>query len=91
MTEYINIAEVIGHLAGSLTTAAFLPQAIKVFKTKRTQDISLLMYIILCLGVGCWFAYGVMINALPVMIANGLTLVLAASILVFKLVSEKEK
>lgn len=76
---------VIGLLAGTLTTVAFLPQAIKTWKSKSAEDLSLGMYSIFCSGVVLWFIYGILTSDFPVMIANGVTLVLALSILYFKL------
>ena len=77
--------EFIGFAAGTLTSLAFLPQVIKVWKTKSTKDISLLMFIILCSGAFLWFIYGIIINSLPVILANAITFVLAIIILIFKI------
>jgi len=77
--------EFIGYLAATLTTCAFLPQVIKVWKTRGVRDISLPMYGLFTLGVALWLGYGLMINSLPVVLANGTTFVLALSILVAKL------
>lgn len=87
MKDYI---EIIGILAGTLTTLAFLPQVIQVYKTKSTSDISIVMYSIFCTGVGLWIAYGVLLKALPILIANSITLVLAAAVLGMKLAWNKE-
>lgn len=78
--------EIIGLLAGSLTTLSFLPQVIRVFKTRSTKDISLGMYLLFCLGVLLWIAYSYMISSIAVFVANIATLVLAGSILVMKIV-----
>lgn len=77
--------EAIGYLAAVLTTASFVPQAVKTLRSRDTRGISAWMYAMFCSGVALWFAYGVLIGAWPVIIANALTFVLAASILGMKL------
>jgi len=64
----------IGILAASLTTFSFLPQVIKAYKTKHTKDLSLVMYLLLCLGLSLWLVYGVLIESLPLIIANSATM-----------------
>ena len=81
----MNLSDWIGYAAAILTTAAFLPQALKTLRTGRTQDISLGMYVLLCTGVALWLIYGVMIHAIPVVLANCITLMLSLTILVLKL------
>jgi MtN3 and saliva related transmembrane protein len=76
---------IIGLLAGSLTTIAFLPQVIKTWKTKSTKDISLGMFLTFCTGVLLWIIYGSLVKDIPVVIANVATLSLASTILWFKL------
>lgn len=73
--------EWIGYVAAFLTTASFVPQAWLTFKTRDVRGISLGMYSAFTLGVALWVIYGVLIQAWPVVIANLVTLVLAASIL----------
>jgi MtN3 and saliva related transmembrane protein len=75
----------LGFLAAAGTTAAFLPQAIKAWKTRATRDISLLMYLVFMTGVVLWMIYGILISDYPVTIANAVTLLLAAIILAAKL------
>lgn len=75
----------IGMLAGTFTTAALIPQVVQVWKTKSTKDISLVMYIIFTIGVALWLTYGVALSALPIIIANSITLMLAVSILAMKI------
>ena len=76
---------IIGLTAGFCTTIAFLPQAIKTWKTKSAKDLSLGMYSVFCTGVLLWLTYGFLINDLPIIITNLITIILAASILYFKL------
>lgn len=82
-----RVTEYIGLLAAMLTTASFLPQAIMVVRTRNTDGISLAMYVMFTAGVAGWFIYGLMIGSAPVIIANCVTLVLAAIILAIKVVS----
>jgi MtN3 and saliva related transmembrane protein len=79
------ILKYIGFLAAFCTTIAFLPQAIKVFKTRSTKDISLYMSIIFTTGVFFWLIYGLIISDLPIILANVITLVLSIFILIFKI------
>ncbi len=76
---------IIGLAAGFCTTAAFLPQAVKTWKTKSAKDLSLGMYSIFCTGVVLWLIYGILIQDLPIILTNIVTLTLALSILYFKL------
>lgn len=81
----MNLEMLIGVLAGVLTTIAFVPQVLHVYKTRSAKDISFGMYAIFVTGVLLWLVYGWMIMALPVIIANAVTLVLAVAILVGKI------
>jgi len=75
----------IGFFAAFCTTVAFVPQAIKVYKSKSTKDISLYMFLIFTIGVLSWLIYGIIIFNLPVILANAVTLVLSLFILIYKL------
>ena len=79
------IIKYIGFFAAFCTTIAFLPQAIKVFKSKSTKDISLYMFIIFTIGVLSWLIYGIIINDMPIMLANAVTLILSFFILIYKI------
>ncbi len=81
----MQMSELIGYLAASLTTASFIPQAWLTFKTRDVSGISLGMYSVFTTGIALWLVYGLMIQAWPVVIANVITLGLAASILVMRL------
>ena len=75
----------LGLIAGSLTTLAFVPQVLKTWRTKSGNDISLGMFLLFSTGVLLWLIYGILIDALPVILANGLTLLLSVAILLLKL------
>jgi len=76
---------ILGIVAGVLTSSAFFPQLLKAWKSKSTGDVSLLMYIIACTGILLWLIYGLIINSLPLILANAFTLVIAAAILALKI------
>ena len=75
----------LGYIAGFLTTIAFFPQVIKVWKTKSTKDISIWMFLIFNLGVFLWLIYGILIINYALIFANTITLTLSLSILVAKI------
>jgi MtN3 and saliva related transmembrane protein len=77
--------EWIGGIAATLTTGSFIPQVWRVWQTRHTKDISLLMYTFFTAGVALWLAYGILLDAWPVIIANSITLLLAGTVLVLKL------
>ena len=79
----IDKNELIGFIAAVCTTFAFLPQVIKVWKTKQTKDLSLRMYTIMFIGICFWFVYGLRINSLSIILANIVTGVLVFTILVY--------
>lgn len=79
------LADLIGYLAAGMTTSAFVPQAWLTWRRKRAEGVSLGMYIILVAGIALWLAYGLLLGALPIIIANLITLLLAVFILVMKL------
>ena len=79
------LSEIVGYCAATLTTASFVPQAWHTFKTRDVRGISLGMYSTFTVGVACWLAYGVLLGAWPIVIANCITLALSSAILVMKL------
>lgn len=87
----MELATIIGMLAGLLTTGAFLPQIIKTFKTKDVRSISLGMYIVYLLGVGVWFVYGFMINQTAIILCNFLSFTFGMVMLVMKIIYGKNK
>jgi MtN3 and saliva related transmembrane protein len=81
----MNTIQLLGLFAGSLTTASFLPQVIKTWKSRSAKGLSLGMFLLFSIGVLLWLVYGLMVNDIPVIVANLITLILASTILVFKL------
>ncbi len=87
----MNISiEIIGVLAGVLTTGSFIPQAIKIWKTKDVEAISLQMYVIFTIGMCLWLTYGILIEKFAVIAANCVGLVLCAFVIVGKIRFEKK-
>ncbi|MFP4012691.1 MAG: SemiSWEET transporter [Chitinispirillaceae bacterium] len=80
-----SIWELIGLAAGVLTTVSFLPQVIKTYKSRSAKDLSLVMFSLFTLGVLMWLVYGIGISKTPIIVANSVTLVLAFTLLGFKL------
>lgn len=80
----MDMTNIIGTLAGMLTTIAFIPQVIKTWRTRSAQDISLFMFLLFSTGVLLWLIYGLILDAMPIIIANGITLALSLSILALK-------
>ncbi len=81
----------VGYAAAALTTFAFVPQAWHTFRTRDVRGISLSMYGAFTFGVLLWLVYGVLLGAWPVIVANAITLALAACILVMKLVLDQKR
>lgn len=72
----------LGFAAAACTTLSFLPQVLKVWRSRRADDISLGMYAVFCTGIVLWLVYGFLIADLPLIVANIVTLTLAGSVLV---------
>jgi len=82
--EFTSVT-IIGMIGASLTTVAFLPQAIKTIKTKNTRDLSLGMFVLSEMGVIMWLTYGILIGDIPIIFANIITFFLISTIIVMKI------
>jgi MtN3 and saliva related transmembrane protein len=80
-----DVIEVVGLVAGALTTASFLPQVAKVLREKNTTGISLGMYSAFTLGVALWLVYGLLLERPAIIIPNLITFVLAGLVLILKI------
>ena len=78
------MTDIFGFIGAFLTTLSFVPQAWLMLRTGKTEGISLAMYALFTIGVAAWLVYGVLESALPIIMANAITLVLAALILAMK-------
>jgi MtN3 and saliva related transmembrane protein len=82
--------EIIGFVAALLTTSAFVPQVIKVWKSKSSKGVSVPMYLVLLLGVFLWGVYGYLIESKSIMIANTVTGLLQLVILILILMNKNK-
>ena len=82
----MNWVNYIGIFAGILTTISFIPQVIKVWKSKSTKDLSAWWLLIFCVGVSSWLVYGFLIIDLPIIIANAATIFLLFFIVIAKII-----
>lgn len=81
----METSAMLGFAAGFLTTIAFIPQVVKIYRTRSAEDISLATFGVFSLGVGLWLAYGVVVGEPPIVFWNAVTLLLAAAIVAMKL------
>lgn len=75
----------LGYAAAICTTAAFVPQVVRVWRRRSADDISLAMYVLFMAGVALWALYGILVGALPVVLANLVTFALAMGVVAAKL------
>lgn len=81
----LDSTTILGLVAATCTTIAFIPQAIQTIKTKNTKDLSLPTYVLLIIGIILWLTYGILVQDLPVIIANAITFFFIGTILVLKI------
>ena len=81
----MDLSDLLGYVAGTLTTIALLPQVWRTFRTRDVSGISLRMYLIFTTGVAVWLAYGIVLGETPMILANSVSLVLAFAVLAMKL------
>jgi MtN3 and saliva related transmembrane protein len=83
--------DTIGYIAAALTTGSFVPQAVLTLRTRDVSGISLAMYSAFTAGVALWLVYGLALGQWPIVVANAVTLALAATILTTKLVEDRRQ
>jgi MtN3 and saliva related transmembrane protein len=81
----MSLSELLGFLAGTLTTVSFVPQVLKAWRSKRCDDLSWGMLIAFSGGVTFWLIYGLRLSAPPIIAANAVTLALLVTIIVLKI------
>ncbi len=81
----MSVAQYTGYVAAFCTTAAYAPQVVKVWRTRRTADISLMAFSVLVTGQALWLLYGVLIRDWPLILSNAVTLTMTVTILTFKI------
>ena len=80
-----GLIDSIGLAAGLLTTTAFIPQVWKIYRTKSGKDISARMFSLFSAGIVLWLVYGVLLQSMPLILSNAVTLVLSLTIIGLKL------
>lgn len=81
----MDTINILGLVAGICTTVAFIPQVLQVWRTRSAQDISIGMYSVFIVGVALWLVYGLVVNSMPVVLSNLVTLLLASAVLGMKM------
>lgn len=77
--------DLIGALAGTLTTISFIPQVLKIWSSRSAADISMGMFSLFALGVSLWLFYGLSIRSAPIIASNSVTLILSLAIIIMKI------
>ena len=81
----MRLTSLLGFIAGALTTLSFIPQVLHAWRSKRCDDLSWAMLLTFSAGVVLWLVYGIRLWAMPVIVANAVTLVLLLAIMVLKM------
>ncbi len=80
----MTILEILGLSAGTITSITFLPQVIRIWKTKSAKDLSLSMLGLLILGVTMWLVYGIMARDIAIIYTNSMVLLMSLVMVFFK-------
>jgi MtN3 and saliva related transmembrane protein len=83
--QEMSAVDIIGALAGTLTTISFVPQVLKIWSSRSASDISMGMFSLFALGVSLWLIYGVLIHSAPIIASNSVTLILSLAIIMMKI------
>jgi len=86
-----GLADSIGMVAAVLTTIAYIPQVVKIYRTKSARDVSFRMFSLLATGVSLWLVYGIMMRSGPLIFANFVTLALSLTVLGLKIKYERPR
>jgi len=81
----------IGLIAGTCTTIAIVPQIVRTWKTKEVKNVSPKMFLVLITGVSLWCVYGILKKDVPIIITNGISVLLNLVMLYFLLIYTKNK
>lgn len=87
----MELAQIVGYAATACSVSSFVPQAWKVIRTRDTSAISRHMYAITVVGFSLWLTYGILLGQWPLILTNGICLVLSAFILMMKLLPRPQK
>jgi len=86
----MDLTELFGWLASIFTTIIFLPQLIKAFKTKLTDDISMWMLILSVIGNSFWFAHASLSRNMPLLVCALLIIIISVTLIIFKYMNERD-
>lgn len=81
----MQLAQILGLMAGTITSITFLPQVIRIWKTKSVKDISMLMMILLIAGTSMWLTYGLLMKDAAIIYTNVMVLVMSLIMFYFKI------
>ncbi|MDR2191369.1 MAG: SemiSWEET transporter [Endomicrobium sp.] len=87
----MSSVEILGFIAGALTTCAFVPQVYKTYKTKSAKDVSMPMFVIFACGTISWVIYGIMSAKPPIYVSNVIIFILAAFQIALKIKYDAKK
>lgn len=82
---------ILGYIAATITTGSFFPQVYKTYMTKSVADLSYWMLGLFLFGIVLWFIYGVELDAMPIILANGITGVMILALIIMKYTYSKPK
>ena len=82
--------EVLGLVAGGITSVAMMPQLIKVIKEKNAEDISVVMLLVLITGLSLWVWYGILQNELPIILSNSFSVLVKITLLICSMMFKKK-
>jgi len=82
--------EVLGLVAGGITSVAMMPQLIKVIKEKNVEDISVVMLLVLITGLSLWVWYGILQNELPIILSNSFSVLVNITLLICCMMFKKK-
>ena len=80
----MDYIELLGLAAGTITSITFIPQVIRIWKTKSAKDISIPMLLLLLLGTGMWLAYGIILRNTAIIYTNSMVTAMGLLMLYFK-------
>ena len=65
-----NTKEIIGYTGGTLLNLTFIPQIYRTYKTKQTDDISLLFMLLQVFTSILYVVYAFMLDEQPLIVSN---------------------
>ena len=81
----MSVIEILGLAAGTITSITFLPQVIRIWKTRSVKDLSMIMVLLLVVGTSCWLTYGLLKKDTAIIYTNVIVLMMSLIIFYFKI------